>query len=211
MLISSVVHNHVKSAKHQAGKKRLAAKEVHDIDIAEALKASDEVAHQVGETLPQDQRVYRVKVVTAFLQAAVPLNKLEHFRELLEEHAFCLSDRRHMSDIIPFVSLQEHTRIKEEISEQYVSVIFDSTTRLGEAMAVVLRFVDSKWELQQRLVRLQLLAKSMTGEEIAHELVNVLSVQYGISSDFLLSTTRDRASVNNVALRIRHATIMFVK
>ena len=35
-LINSVVHNHVKSVKHQAGKKRLAAKEVHDIDIAEA-------------------------------------------------------------------------------------------------------------------------------------------------------------------------------
>ena len=68
-------------------------------------------------------------------------------------------------------------------------------------MAVVLQFVDSKWKLQQRLVRLQLLAKSMTGEEIACELVNVLSVQYGISSDFLLSTMRDRASVNNVALR----------
>ena len=37
-LISCVVHNHVKSAKHQAGKKRLAAKEVNDTDIAEALR-----------------------------------------------------------------------------------------------------------------------------------------------------------------------------
>ena len=157
---------------------------MHDIDIAEALKASDEVAHRVAETLPQDQRVYCVKIETAFLRAAVPLNKLEHFRKLLEEHAFCLSDRRHTSDIIPFISLQEHACIKEEISGQYVSVIFDGTTRLGEAMAIVLQFVDSKWELQQRLVRLQLLAKSMTGEEIAQELVNVLSVQYGISSDF---------------------------
>ena len=127
-LISSVVHNHVKSAKHQAGKKRLAAKEVHDIDIAEALKASDEVAHRVGETLPHSRQVYCVKVVTAFLWAAVPPNKLEHFRELLEEHAFRLSDRRHMSDIMPFVSSQEHTCIKEEISGQYVSVIFDGTT-----------------------------------------------------------------------------------
>lgn len=88
--------------------------------------------------------MHRVKVVTAFPRAAVPLYKLEHFRELLEEHAFPLSDRRHMSDIIPFVSSQEHTRIKEEISGQYVSVIFDGTTQLGEAMAVVLRFVDSK-------------------------------------------------------------------
>ena len=75
-----------------------------------------------------DQQVYHVKVVTAFLWAAVPLNKLEHFQELLEVHAFHLSDRRHMSDIIPFIFAQEHTRIKEEISGEYVSVIFDGTT-----------------------------------------------------------------------------------
>jgi len=69
-LIGSVVHNHVKSAKHQARKKRLSTKEKCEQDIAKALKvlkASDEVTHPVGETLPQDQRIYRVKVVTAFL------------------------------------------------------------------------------------------------------------------------------------------------
>lgn len=43
----------------------------------------------------------------------------------------------------------------------------------------------------------------MTGKEIAREIVNVLSVQYGISSDFLPSTVCDRASVNNVTLRTR--------
>ena len=89
-LVSSVVSNHLKSAKHQAGKQRLARSEC---DIAEALAASDIDSHPVGETLPQDQRVYRIKVVMAFLQAGVPLNKLESSRELLEENAFRLTDR----------------------------------------------------------------------------------------------------------------------
>ena len=31
-------------------------------------------------------------------------------------------------------------------------------------MVVVLRFISKDWELQQRLVRLHMLAKSMTGE-----------------------------------------------
>ena len=66
-LISSVINNHVKSAKHLAGKKRLGSKDKTEHDIVEALKASDQVTHPVGETLPQDERVYRVKVVTAFL------------------------------------------------------------------------------------------------------------------------------------------------
>lgn len=51
-----------------------------------------------------------------------------------------------------------------------MSVAFDGPTHLGEAMAVVLRFVDSEWQIQQRLVRLMLLAKSLKGEEVAREL-----------------------------------------
>ena len=57
----------------------------------------------------------------------------------------------------------------------------------------------SDWE--QRLVRIQLLSKSMTGEEIARELINVLSVTYSIGSDQLIAAMRDRAAVNNVAMR----------
>ena len=40
----------------------------------------------------------------------------------------------------------------------------------------------------------------MKGEEVASELINVLSAKYGISSRFLLAVMRDRAAVNNAAL-----------
>ena len=71
-----------------------------------------DVNHPVGETLPMDQRVYRVKVLKCFLRAAVPLTKLDYFRELLEESAYRLSDRRHMSDLVPLVVSQEQADIK---------------------------------------------------------------------------------------------------
>ena len=58
-----VVSAHVQSAKHKSGKKRLTEKEKQEMDIAEALRASDSDLHPKGEKLPQDQRVYRVKVV----------------------------------------------------------------------------------------------------------------------------------------------------
>ena len=40
----------------------------------------------------------------------------------------------------------------------------------------------------------------MTGEEIARELINTLSVVYGISSHLVLATMRDCAACNNVAI-----------
>ena len=49
--------------------------------------------------------------------------------------------------------------------------------------------------------RVQLLAKSLTGEELARELIHVLSVNYSIRPEQLIASMRDRASVNNVAMK----------
>ena len=64
-----------------------------------------------------------------------------------------------------------------------------------------MRFISDSFNIEQRLVRIQLLAKSLTGEEIARELISVLSTFLGIPSQFVVGTMRDRASVNNVAIR----------
>ena len=65
-----------------------------------------------------------------------------------------------MSDFIPFILSEEKRRLREEMNGKDVAVIFDGTSRLGEALVVVLRFMDlESWSPQQRLVRLQLLAR----------------------------------------------------
>ena len=197
----NVINNHIKSVKHKEGKKRLATKSAKEKTIAEALALNDQECHPVGELLPVSTCVYRVKVVTALLKAGIPLNKLDDLREILEESALRLTDRSHMSDLIPFIHSQEVNLIKAEIANRPVSVVFDGTTRLGEAMAIVFRFVDDDLKVVQHLVRLQLLQKSMCGEEIARELITTLSVNYGISSDRLMAAMHDRAATNGVAMR----------
>ena len=199
-LRKNIIVSHVASNKHKTGKGKLALKEAREKDIVDLLKNDDKVSHPVGETLPMDQRVYRVKVLKCFLHAAVPFAKIDHFRELLEENMFRLSDRRHMSDLIPLIVSQEQANIKSELSGRPVSVVFDGTTRLGEALAIVVRYIDDSFTIQQRLIRLQLLAKSMAGEEIAREIINTLSTQYSISSNLVVAMMHDRAASNNVAL-----------
>ena len=60
-----------------------------DQDIAQSLRKYNEEVHSRSETLPE-QQVFRVKVVKTFLEAGVPLSKVSHFRELLEETGFVL-------------------------------------------------------------------------------------------------------------------------
>ena len=57
----------------------------------------------IGENLPEETQVFRVEVVTAFLRAAVPLSKMEHFREIFEESAYRLTDCRHIFDLVPSI------------------------------------------------------------------------------------------------------------
>ena len=79
----------------------------------------------------------------AFLLAGIPINKISCFREMLEENVLRLTDRSHMANLIPFIV---EVKLKEQIESKNVSVCFDGTTRLGEALVVVLCFMDNNWK-----------------------------------------------------------------
>ena len=51
------------------------------------------------------------------------------------------------------------------------SVLFDGSTHQGEALAVLVRFVNEEFEIVQRLVRLHVLAKSLSANELARDII----------------------------------------
>ena len=102
---------------------------------------------------------------------------------------------------MPFILEEEKSKIREEIKGKHLSIVFDGTSRLGEVLAVVFRLMHD-WKVSQRLVRLQFLAKSVTGEELARELISILSVVYGVQSNLVLASMRDGASVNSAAMKV---------
>ena len=142
-----------------------------------------------------------MKIVKTFLKAGVPLSKIDHSRGLFEETGYHLTDKRFLCDLIPFILEDERVIIKQSIQGQFLSIIFDDTSHSGEALAILVCFVNDSWEIEQQLLAIQLLSKSLTGEEIAHELVQVLSVSYSISSSHLIAAMQDRTSVNSVAMK----------
>ena len=105
--------------------------------------------HPKGETLPDDAKVFRVKVVTTLLKAGIALNKIDDLRDLLEEGNRCLSSSTNMRQLVPFILSEEVNKLKQEISGRNVSIIFDGTTHVAEAFVLVVRFVSDNWELKQ--------------------------------------------------------------
>ena len=156
----------------------------------------DSRVHLVGDGLPDSTRVYRVKVETTRLKAGVPLNKIDLFRDLLEEHGYALTSSTHLRQLIPFIHQEELSRIKREMS-----IIFDGTTHVCEAFVIALRYLTDDWELKLCVGRLKLLAKSMMGEEVTQQIIIVLPTELGIPPQSIVAAMHDRASVNDVAMR----------
>ena len=102
--------------------------------------------------------------MTAMLMVGVPLSKVDLFRDLLKEHGYALTNSTNLGQVIPFIHQEELSRIKQEILNQPLSIIFDGTTHVCEAFVVVLRYLTDDWELNQCVGWLKVLAKTMTGE-----------------------------------------------
>ena len=200
-LKKSVISLHIKSKKHERGKSRLEKRNRQEISIVDALKRFDKEYHPAVETLPVSTRVYRIKVVTSMLKAGVPLAKIDCFRDLLEENGYALTNSSNLRQLLPFILEEEIASLKEEISGKPVSIIFGGTTHVCDAMVVLLSYMSSDWVINQNVCRLMLLEKSMSGEEVARQIITVLSTELGIPSNLLVAAMRDRASLNSVAMR----------
>ena len=84
--------------------------------------------------------MYRVHVRTAILKAGVPLQKIDCFQSILEEHAFSLTSSSNLCQLIPFIHKTEMEKIRRAINGKPTTIIFDGTTHVCEAMVVVVRY-----------------------------------------------------------------------
>ncbi|KAK3744779.1 hypothetical protein QZH41_004216 [Actinostola sp. cb2023] len=197
----SSVRKHIGTAKHNEAKKIIQNSKKRDSSLLTFLRRNDENSNTKGETLPDDMRVFRFDLVESFLSAGIPLSKIDYIRSFLEKYGHRLTSHGHLSELIPSVIEKEKTTLKTELSVvDGCSIIFDGSTRLGEALAIVVRFVDSEWNVQQRLIRLQVLAKSLKANELAQCLIQSLAVDFSIRPGLLLAAMKDGAAVNRAAL-----------
>ena len=120
----SSIKYHIDSNKHKQSKEREAKRKVSDKTLADHLQVYERETNPRGETLSESHKLYRIKVVTAFLKSGIPLQKIDGLREVLEAGGYRLTNARGMRDLVPFVRTNEGNKIKEELSEKYVSVFF---------------------------------------------------------------------------------------
>ena len=112
----------------------------------QTIEALCKEKHNKDSTLPVEERAYCLQVVEEFLKAGIPIRKMDKLRTLLERQGYRLSHSSNMMDYVTIIYKQEIERIKAEIhqgvSTRDVSVIYDGSTRQGEAIVILVHFVD---------------------------------------------------------------------
>ena len=198
----SSIEKHIKSKKHERGLSEIAKSKSESQTITACLQRRDNREKACGSTLPAEMRLFRFEVVESFLSGGIALAKVDALRPLLEKYGHRLTNRAHLSELIPAVLENEKDKLKKELKDvKEASVIFDGTARLGEALAVIVRYVQENFQPTQRLIRLDILAKALKGEELAQRLMSCLAVDYHFGPTAIIGGMRDGASVNGAALR----------
>ena len=88
----------VNNQKHVSGKERLRQKVKLERDLKEVLYTYDDRNDPKGGTLSMESRVFRVKIVTAFLKGGVAINKINCFQSILQESSYRLTSGSHVSE-----------------------------------------------------------------------------------------------------------------
>ena len=150
-------------------------------------------------SLPEDKLLYRFNVMETILAAGVPVAKIDQLKSLLLED---VPDSSHLKCFIPKVEEFEMKRVREEIAGQKVTVIFDGTTRLGEAIVVLLRWCPSDFSgIKMRLVTVATAEKHMDGAEHCAFINNILVTVCRVDSMHVVGGTRDSCSTNGNTMR----------
>ena len=141
------------------------------------------------------------------MKAGITIGKIDMLRSLLEKNSYRLTGSSHLRQYVSMALKQEIERIKQELEipsqvsmTSDLSVIFDGSTRQGEAIALIVRIVDNNWNIIQRLLRIDVCSKSVNANELAQVLNQCLSVAYEVRANSFLAAMRDSASVKQAAL-----------
>jgi hypothetical protein len=103
--------------------------------------------------------------------------------------------------MIPAILKKEDDLIGKEILGQFISAQFDSTSRLGDAMNVVVRFCTADFVLTTRLTLFITLLAAANGNDTAAVLGRHFLSDLRIPQNLLVSLSRDSCAVNGVAVR----------
>jgi len=201
--ILGTIKTHVGSNRHKDRLVEWIEKNKSDSEVKEFLEQYfQENPNERQSSVSTEVQHFRWRVVEACLYAGIPMEKIDHLRELLERGGTELTASTHLKAMVPKIEKFELERLRKELEGQRVCVIFDGTTRLGECIAVLLRWCPVGFnKIEQRLVALRTTKTHMNGDELGALINTILGTTCRVQTIDVVCGARDSCSTNGKAMR----------
>jgi hypothetical protein len=190
--------SHIQSHKHQKNKALFKMERTNSATVIQALHATS----TGGPSVSMAEHVRRFQLARAFVAAGIPLNKLDNqaLSSFFQVYAGGSVNRSLLVDYIAAINWYEIQQLKLELDDKMLSVVVDATTFHGEAVVFVVRFVDERGAIHQRLIGTRLLKFALDAQELSHVVMDMLA-QFNVSRTSVAAINFDNAQLNYAAYR----------
>jgi hypothetical protein len=152
--------------------------------------------------VPADEQLFRFRTVETLMGNGVELAKADGMRNLIERgRVVSVGASSHLKLYTPKVMDAELSRIRVDLFEELISIAFDGTFRLCDAVSVTARYCNVDFETHSRLVLFVTAEKHLDGASSARLLIQLLLSKLQINILNVVAIMPDSVSANGVALR----------
>lgn len=200
--IPSRLKDHIASSNHSRSLETHVKNSRFQQSIENFLRSSGESIPT--PTLDDEANGFRLELVRDWIKSGLPIEKLDIFRPFLEKHCGQkMTSANHLRAWIPVLLRKYKQSLAIEVSaQQYISIAFDGTPKIGECFGIIVMFLNETMTLRLRFGRLQALSSSLNHEEISSLILCFLSRELQISSAKLISCMSDTVSANMSAITV---------
>lgn len=156
-----------------------------------------------GGCVSEPVQEFRLSTVRTLMGTGIPLSKIDAgLGVLLTRASMSVGDASTLRLYIPKVRDAELELLKQELADEWMCVVFDGTTRVGEVLAVVVRYCTADFRINYRLIALSTAAKHMSGPELSGMIIRLLVNRIGPHAiDRVVAAARDSCATNGAAMR----------
>ncbi|CAM9908936.1 unnamed protein product [Heterosigma akashiwo] len=199
-LHKSGIHRHIIAKKHREAHTRWNDNKAKRQQTMQSIKAYQEETEVQGLTnCTEVEAIFKHDVVFSYCKSGDPINSVDAHHDLLVKYGYALPHSAHLK-FNPLIVRNECQELLDEFKDRKVGVVFDGASWVGECLVVVFRAVRDDWTILQRVVKVNLLAKSMDNRHIKAELVECILGDMRKSFRDVIGFSYDRASANKKAI-----------
>jgi hypothetical protein len=157
----------------------------------------------MGAGISDHDHTMRYRVTQCVVSLGIPTRKMDGLRHLVERGGCQLAhSSRMVQQYVPMIEEEETELLRAEVVGQHVSIMFDGTSRLGEAINIIFRWCGADFRLVQRLTKFVTLARHVDHNELARMMSEHILLDMHVTVRHVIALARDSVALNGATLSL---------